>query len=157
MSSEQNRVFATAHHEAGHAVAAIELGFQFDHVTIVPNEDDNSLGHILYGFYSMFLNIGHRQFARDLRDYLITNRAGPVAQERYTGQWDEDGASSDDEHFWQILWQMYGERRERHARNLTRQARRLVYVQWPAIERVTQGLLREHTLSYSDVKKMLDG
>lgn len=154
---EQNAVCATAYHEAGHAVAAIELGFQFDHVTIIPDETENSLGHILYAHYTMFLNIGHRQFTRDLRDYLIANRAGPIAAERYTGQWNEVGAVSDDANFWRTLWQMYGERGDRHARDLTRQARKLVRLQWPAIERVAQGLLRERTLSYTDAKKMFDG
>lgn len=43
ITSENERV-ATAHHEAGHAVARALLGFRFDHVTIVETED--SYGHL---------------------------------------------------------------------------------------------------------------
>jgi hypothetical protein len=131
----------------------VVLGFQFDHTTIVPGE--GSRGHVLFGIYDMFLNIGRRAYARDLRDYLVTNRAGPLAAERYTGQWNEVGAGSDDGEFWYTLWQMYGERRERHARDLTRQARQLVATHWSSIERVAQALLQEQTLSFATVEQLV--
>ena len=36
---------AVAYHEAGHAVVAHALGRPFDYVTIIPDEDQGSLGH----------------------------------------------------------------------------------------------------------------
>ena len=152
-STDTQAQIATAYHEAGHAVVAIQLGFQFKHITIIPGDDD-SLGHILYEQYTMFLNVGHRSFARDLRDYLVSNRAGPIAEERYTGRWNDVGAAGDDEHFLSMLYRMYGDRRDRHARDLTRQARRLVATHWRGIECVAQALIREQTLSFATVVEL---
>jgi ATP-dependent Zn protease len=38
----------TAYHEAGHAVAAYELRLPFRYVTIIPDEEKMTLGHIIY-------------------------------------------------------------------------------------------------------------
>jgi hypothetical protein len=154
VDSEQTKARAgTAYHEAGHAVAAVLLGFQFQHATIVPKDD--SLGHVLYGIYTMFLNVGHRAYARDLRDYLITNRASPIAEERHIGRRNDDGAADDDADFWGMLYQMYGDRRDRHARDLSRHARQLVAAHWWMIERVAQALIQEQTLSFAAVVELM--
>lgn len=153
MSEPTKQLISTAYHEAGHAVVATLLGFQFQHVTIAPDED--YLGSVLYERYTMFLNVGHRAYAKDLRDYLVANRAGPLAEERHTGHWNEDGASSDDQHFWSMLWRMYGERQDRHARDLTRQARQLVSAHWPSIERVARALIEEKTIQFDAVERLI--
>jgi len=143
----------TAYHEAGHAVAAVLHDLVFWYVTIVPGEDD--LGHVDYGIRPAFLNVGHRRFARELRDYLVCNRAGPLAEERLTGHRNDVLGSGDDQIFWSTLWQMYGERGDRHARDLTGQARRLVYAHWSSIERVAQALIQEQTLPFTAVEQLV--
>lgn len=45
MKQSQQRRF-TAYHESGHAVASIELGIPFRFVTIIPSEDEGTLGHV---------------------------------------------------------------------------------------------------------------
>jgi hypothetical protein len=151
---EQLRARASsAYHEAGHAVAAVLLGFQFKHVTIAPEE--GSLGHVLYGIYTMFLNVGRRAYRRDLRDYLVCNRAGPLAEERHTGHRNDDGAADDDDEFRDILYPMYGERREQYDRDLTGQAGQLVTTHWRSIERVAYALIEDRTLPYATVEQIV--
>ncbi len=44
MTRKQRKDAITAHHEAGHAVASVMLGMDFDYVTIIP--DGDSRGHV---------------------------------------------------------------------------------------------------------------
>ena len=78
--------FATAYHEAGHAVAAVVLELPFEVVTIVPNDKTETLGHVsIVGSLSV-INLDRREFRAENRDDLIMTMAGPVAEERLRGK-----------------------------------------------------------------------
>ena len=64
---------ATAHHEAGHAVAAILKGVRFAHVTIRPSED--AAGHVRFLTRARSVDQVHKRG--------IVALAGEAAQRRY--------------------------------------------------------------------------
>ena len=84
-----------AHHEAGHAVAAIELRIPFKYVTIDPNL--RALGHCalskatdFHPDYSMTLATRDR-----VERYIMTCYAGLTAEAKFTGKLDFKGAEHD--------------------------------------------------------------
>jgi hypothetical protein len=141
---------ASAYHEAGHAVASLALGFPFQQVTIV--EDEESNGGILHPLYQFQFDMTHRANRSAVRDYLVTVLAGHIAEVRYTCSRNDAGASADDERVDSILWDIYGERSERHRRDLEQRARSLVGQRWSSIQVLAQALLDRHTLTGSEAQ-----
>ncbi|MFN3891988.1 MAG: hypothetical protein ACK4MV_16455 [Beijerinckiaceae bacterium] len=75
-SHARRRDLIVAHHEAGHAVAAIALGVPMRFATIVPDLEDATLGHVRFRSGDPDLpSLGHR--------LLIVSLAGPAAQRRF--------------------------------------------------------------------------
>jgi Peptidase family M41 len=145
----------TAYHEAGHAVISVMLRLGFHYVTIAPDAEGDTLGHVQYCAAPARLSVGARVASRDLRDRMLCNRAGPIAEACYAGRRNDIGAYDDDLTFAQCLRDHYGARRARHARDLTRQAQRLVAEHWGAIERVAAALTQHHMLSYAAVTQLV--
>lgn len=131
----------------------LRLGFHY--VTIAPDADGDTLGHVQYCATPARLSVSTRVVSRDLRDRMLCNRAGPIAEARYAGRRNDIGAYDDDLTFEQSLRDHYGAQRARHARDLTRQARRLVAEHWCAIERVAAALMQRHVLSYAAVAQLV--
>jgi hypothetical protein len=99
MNREERRargLGATAHHEAGHAVACIVLGRAFVRVTIMPEGD--SLGHIRKTpppkSLQPDIETGPRERRWIEREALIA-LAGPAAEARFLGRRDRQGARGD--------------------------------------------------------------
>jgi hypothetical protein len=73
------RLEDTAHHEAGHAVAAVEFRRPFRYVTI--ESGDDSLGHVMFRTFKASFN---PELNGDLRtrvcceNYAIISLAGPI-------------------------------------------------------------------------------
>ena len=107
-----------------------------------------------YGIVPVRLRAGQRSASRELRKHLLANRAGSIAEERYTGRRNEIGAFADDLEFRQCLREMYGERLDRHARDLSRQAQRLVADHWQAIVYVADALIQLQQLSFAAVAQL---
>ncbi len=93
-----DRRAATAHHEAGHAVAHFVLRRRIDRVTIV--EDDESFGRVSGQVVPEnldFLEYGPATL-RELKaveDAIVAGLAGAVAECRYTGKPKSPGARDD--------------------------------------------------------------
>lgn len=72
-----------AYHEAGHAVAAILLGRKFRYVTVIPDPDDGSAGHV--EFFAPrkrpFRTLSFNRIPVWIDVELMTSLAGEVAQE----------------------------------------------------------------------------
>jgi hypothetical protein len=88
-----DKLRATAVHEAGHAVAARELGIGIRRLRIV--EDEDSTGRTLYygrpisdeQYYSP-----DARTQRQLEKRIIATWAGPLAEERAPSEWNATGA-----------------------------------------------------------------
>lgn len=128
------RYFATAYHEAGHAVAAVALGIRFDNVFILgrsgridPRRDNGML----------------LAWPNDFRNAVMT-AAGPIAEARRTRRSLFsvfcDGGASDYENLagWDVDAAIL------HAKELLRE-------QWPVVEAISAALLERGILLEAEV------
>jgi ATP-dependent Zn protease len=93
--SSKKALTATAYHEAGHVVAAIELGKSFKYVTIAPGED--SLGHIrTVGWRGATPDIHmDSRMERRIDSHVLWLLAGMAAEWTHSGRRNWRGAGSD--------------------------------------------------------------
>ena len=110
---EDPNPYATAIHEAGHAVIGTLVGLNVTHLTVVPA--DGNLGVVTYETeyvpgvrqilddedFSMEVNMAVyypeeiEVARRDIAKHAMFSAAGPTAEMRHTGEWNHDGADSD--------------------------------------------------------------
>lgn len=156
---------ASAYHEAGHAVAAVHVGLRFIEVTIRPGSD--SYGKVV------FPSVGAMDWSRWatptelvaiegnegvpletpmawLEARFLVSWAGPIAEERFTGEWDAEGASEDMEALATFL--PLGPDPFPDAREA---ARAVVDTRWTEIEAVAAGLLERGRLSGDEVRAIV--
>jgi hypothetical protein len=98
---------ATAHHEAGHAVARFQLDLPISSVSIVPKGD--ALGQVLHrnlpGSVYAGVEFGSRLTPAQLQRIeheLVATLAGPEAERRFRGRRNSLGSRSDRE--WVAEW-----------------------------------------------------
>ena len=97
------RLKGTAYHEAGHAVAALYHGLKFTYVTIIPDEQQGSLGHVK--FRGVDKSICERfEFGAltdrrrmDIERHVITMLTAGAAEARFWNRRDYVGAGKDRE------------------------------------------------------------
>lgn len=84
-SARPSQLAATAHHEAGHVVAAWRLGYRPWSVTIVPSEGRSGLAVFNNPLARMQIGrVGHSDRARlRIERAILISLAGPVAQRAY--------------------------------------------------------------------------
>jgi len=80
---------ATAHHEAGHAVAAWRLEIPFRYATIIPHED--SLGHVLFNRFPKWCDEESERYQPGRARLWVERRvrvycAGQIAEAMYHGR-----------------------------------------------------------------------
>jgi hypothetical protein len=98
MTRMSKRLEDTAYHEAGHAVACWHLRVPFKYATIIPNADENSLGHVkTHPKPSFHPDIDDGWRARQWAEkQIMVNFAGGVAvkyvlgRKRVSGLWGDD-------------------------------------------------------------------
>jgi hypothetical protein len=99
-ASRKRIVEATAHHEAGHAVVAWRTGLKFKHVTIVPSEEGDSLGHVLHasapGWFRPDVELSGRVRLR-IERHIVVGFAGQLAEAKFRGKHPSWGMESDDQ------------------------------------------------------------
>ena len=99
-----------AYHEAGHAVAAIENGIKFHHVTIIRDEEKNSLGHILLSKLLLISDFDDSPRTRlKAEKFIQVALAGPIAEEKYTGILNRVGSSQDFEQSFAVAANLFGQ------------------------------------------------
>ena len=70
MTQKQRRLWLTAYHEAGHAVAKFLLGFRIKKISIIPDHEEGNLGHVM----------GYKM-SRSMHDFIETCGAFPDRRE----------------------------------------------------------------------------
>jgi hypothetical protein len=157
---------ATAFHEAGHAVAALALGFSVKVATIEPGSDPEtgrpSSGHIEYDPQEILR--GAEQDVRRLavetliKRQAIVSFAGPAAQAiARPGTRIRAGAIGDHEHIARTIGLLCRDMESEKAlrRWCENEARGLVKARWSHIEAVALALLERRTLAGANVAEIV--
>ncbi len=140
---------ATAHHEAGHAVIALQLNVPFKHVTIAEHGD--SAGHVLFLTPARTLGRAHRRGIVSMAGEAAQRRFNPRSIRRHHGEGDREtvvdyalawsGGSLEAAEKWAQLWDVL--------------ATNLVKGRWQTIQQVAAALLERQTLSHKDCRLLL--
>ena len=156
---------ASAYHEAGHAVAHFARGRRIDRVSIVPDEDGGSLGHVRGRILldTEKWRAGIREFdtpreRRAAEDTIIAALAGPIAEAKLTGRRNRAGAAGDYERVGDLLDALDdGDDAvaAAHLNFLEVLAAQLIDRYWPLVEVLAEELLARGTLSGSAVREVL--
>ncbi len=98
-----------AYHEAGHAIACIEMGLRFKHVTIIENEQNNTLGHVMLSKFKFNPDYDDSIKSRiKLEKYIMAALAGPVAEKKFTGKLNAIIAQNDFEMSFKVATNFFG-------------------------------------------------
>ncbi len=160
----QKNLSATAHHEAGHAVAAWWFGQlkKRDYVTIIPDPKTGSLGHLRNPprFISEMENSGGYSGRAILQaeKFVVGCLAGnatscsclKMKKRRYLA-----GGRTDREQAVEVLSHLVGSNKELKAyfHLLQLRAENLVARFWPEVEAVAERLLSEKTLTSEQIRE----
>ena len=155
---------STAHHEAGHAVAAIVQGLIITYVTIKPDED--FLGACLHPSAFGYEFSGTRERKKIVRECIIASYAGLQAEkifnpqaEEWRAQHDENNAFSLSHEFLVLPRQCSHIGDEAHLEFLAKlqlEARKLIRRHWSSVSAVARALLETKTLNHDQVKEIID-
>ena len=146
---------ATAHHEAGHVVAALAQRVRVRGATIVPNEGYLGLvtHHSIFGAIHPDSDRSQRARQRVERSILVS-LAGPAAQRLYCQRnrarsWPRHGGDSDYSNAFDIACQICSshEAAEAYLNWLAITAHDLIAAQWARVEIFASALLEHSTLS----------
>ncbi len=153
-----------AYHEAGHMVAAWDLGLSVLGATVVPDSD--SLGHVLVPFEDRVRYADWVDEEGYLEAFLVTYLAGVAAHEKYTGvptpeadvKFSLEDPGSDHYNAGDLISSLAGNdpdtQEEVHAR-AQRHARFLVEGRWEQVETVAAVLLERETLDEGQCRQAL--
>lgn len=139
----------TAFHEAAHAVAAIRAGLIFKHVTVIPDEYEETDGAL---HWSDLHASGDVEVSPELLAVVLL--AGPCAEARATNR-EVDEVFSDEE--------ATDDREAINSLMLSAdtfmkagvEALALIERDWPLIERIADALLEYDELDYEEVEAMV--
>ena len=150
----KERLRATAHHEAGHAVMAWWLNLPFRRVTIKPEGD--SLGHLLHNKLPKRFNpeIEKSNRVRLLAErHIIASFSGQLAEAKHAGRSPRYGMHSDNRFAVDMATFFCGstETTEAYLRFCFFSSRDLVIRWWSLIEAVATELLKRETLTSKEV------
>jgi ATP-dependent Zn protease len=152
---------ATAYHEAGHAVATIELGRAVRRLTILPDAEQSSRGHCQGTtegeWFHPAYNSDGRTRARVEQRLMIT-LAGAIAERHFTGHRNNVGASADDAKAVGLARSFCGSTREADAYLGWLAVRTELLIthplHWPTVKALATALLTEKMLSGKRVREI---
>ncbi|MDP9378743.1 MAG: hypothetical protein M3Q29_01085 [Chloroflexota bacterium] len=155
---EEQGLVGTAYHEAGHAVLAWRHGRNLQRASIVPDSEEETLGHVLWDTPNSFRqrldsiewhDPGDLRMRQQVEERIIEYFAGDIAEEKKIGIRDLVGAERDHHNALNLATYMTGsiEQTELFLAWLGERARAEVDRWWVAIEAVAEELLRQRVLS----------
>ena len=149
----------TAFHEAGHAAMCFAQERKFHHVTIVAEEAEGSLGHILYAkLKSVQADKGNDWKTRkSLENVILCSLAGPAAEAIYAGRRNWRGARGDLRSMTNAATGITFDAEEASAfvSWLWIRANNIVRARWRMVEILAAALLERETLSYKEAQTVL--
>jgi hypothetical protein len=149
----------TAFHEAGHVAAAWRHGLKVHSVTIVPTPEFR--GHIWHAnpLRGIHLDYDGSDRARLRAEVgIIVCLAGPEAQRRFSPRsWRAHHGAGDHEKAADLVLSLNGsdEAANAHLKWLSIVTRDEIAGLWPLVEKVAHALVRERTLTATEVKTLL--
>ena len=164
--SENRRLTGTAFHEAGHAVAAIHFGLPFRYVTIVPDDESQSLGHLKRNPYPAWFRPDidtEGRSERLIEKSLMVTLAGGAADFVRSGRRDHIGASGDMDRVGMLAARIYDspfvpDLITKYVEYMM--ARSVAWIinpmQWVQVEAVAAALLESKTIASKQVRHICD-
>jgi ATP-dependent Zn protease len=150
-----------AYHEAGHAVIAWVLGRRFKYVTIIPELEDGSLGHVMYGNLSKNFNPEIDEYdktRRILEKEILLSFAGVLAGKKFKGRHNFVGARSDRDIAFDYAIRICNsniEETKKYVDWLWVRCRNMVDSNWEDIQTVARALMENKRLTYKEVGKVI--
>ncbi len=145
----------TSVHEAGHAVVALHLNHPIREVSIIPDDEAGSLGHVLFRPLSPALrkaiHVGYLTPSQRLRleEWAVIILAGGLAEKRVRGRHNHVGARADYEEVASTALNTSGGGRVADAwvAYCGARADELLDVYWSQVEKLAEALLEHQKLS----------
>jgi hypothetical protein len=146
-------------------MAGYVAGRDFTSVTIVPDEDAGSLGHVSCtawrdDFTPEFWSPADDDDTPELieRD-VITSLAGMIAERRFRGRYNHVGAADDLRQAVSMADYLSGDPRdtERYLNRAWERAEALLAEHWPAVETLAAALLERQTLTGDEAREIIAG
>lgn len=151
----------TAYHEAGHAVAHHYLFLSFKYVSIIPDEQEGTLGHVQSKYPESFrpdFEISNRNRLRLERE-IMACLAGHAAEIIYSGHENWVGASQDNHLAIHLALYVTKSNEEIEAFIKWMQIRTMELlknpIKWLVVESVAEELLKNKRLKAKDVKRII--
>jgi ATP-dependent Zn protease len=166
LMTEQSKLEGTAYHEAGHAIVCRYLGIPFEYVTVERNEETNSAGHVFIPLAENFDNntgISKIQSIENVKKLVVIAYAGVIAQKKFSGAHDEIGFSGDQKEIDNYVLLLNENLNDGLTTGLqeiykllSKKSKKIVFQKWNEIEALARALIKEETLSYEEVEKLLN-
>ena len=162
--SDERRLAETAYHEVGHAVASYVLHVPFRRVSIIPDEERGSLGHMRQSEWNEATrpDIACKSYhqTRRMECSIQILYAGPFAGEMFTGgAFNEVGAGSDIDQIANMLGYMTADPEEAAAIDtlMNIRARQLLRrpENWAAVKALAEALLERKELSARSAREVI--
>jgi hypothetical protein len=138
---------------------AVWCSLPFHHVSIVPDADKRSLGHVLYRIRRKGENFSYEALNPGLRSWVekqvLCLYAGGLAERKFTGRWNRVGARSDHDTAYEVGSLLYGGRTlDKYLAFMLSRAEDLICGPglWPQVELVAADLLQHGTLTQEQVR-----
>jgi hypothetical protein len=161
-AKDRKRLERIAYHEAGHAAAAWASGLPIRYVTIAPDQETETLGHMMPGKNPAGFH-PDRNMSANARDrierQLICTFAGPEAEARFAGRRSRIHASGDHHQAVDLASRVYfdGEQLRLYLRLQQLSARALIGQTWvwQAVEALACALLQRTRINAGEARKIM--
>lgn len=159
MTAKQIRLGATAHHEAGHAIAAWRKHLKFRYVTILPDTTAGNLGHLMHHHAKWFrpdIDSSDRTTLR-AQTHIIVSLAGQIAEARFRGRRPRYGMDGDNRSACGMAFHLFGSTKTTNAflHYCWSATEDLISADWRSVRAVAAALLEKQTLKYDEVIEVI--